>query len=170
MGAGTRALLWAGLVTGLVCARAWGDGMALMNVADAGGAFTEFARLLGASGRLVFSIPHPCYPRRAGSGGVMRIGEDGDQWLDYYRVNDYQREGGEAVPLPDEHDSLHPVATFHRTLTTYHRLLGEAGLVIDGFVEPIPPDRPQARPELGEAWWDAVGRIPYYLVARARKA
>jgi hypothetical protein len=30
MRAGTRALLWAGLVTGLVCARAWGDGMVLV--------------------------------------------------------------------------------------------------------------------------------------------
>jgi len=38
--------------------------MALMNVPDIAGAFAEFARALRPTGRLVFSIPHPCYTWR----------------------------------------------------------------------------------------------------------
>ena len=109
------------------------------------------------------------YPRRSGSGGVMRTDEAGVEWLDYYRVSDYQSEGCEVVPLPDAQGRLHPVPTFHRTLTTYLRHLTNARFLIDGLIEPMPPDSPEAKAELEDVWWDMTRRIPYYLVVRAQR-
>jgi SAM-dependent methyltransferase len=141
--------------------------MALMNVANLEGAIGEFARVLRPGGRLVFSIPHPCYPRKPGSHGVCHA--DSEDRLDYYRITDYLSESDHPVSLPDEHDAFHPVPTFHRTLSTYVALLVRSGLVVDGLAEPMPPDSADARAELGEWWWDATRRIPYYLVMRARR-
>ncbi len=140
--------------------------MALMNVRNVEGAFAEFARVLRPGGRLVFSIFHPCYPRRGENRGVAREG-NGDDWLDHYRVVNSLAEGEEVVDLPDENDEDHPVPTFYRTLTTYVTLLVRTGFVIDGLIEPVPPDTEEAKRELGDGWWDATRRIPYYLVVRA---
>jgi SAM-dependent methyltransferase len=141
--------------------------MALMNVVDIAGAFGEFARVLKPGGRLVFSVPHPCYPRRPGSHGVQREG-DAD-WLEYFRVGSYLEEGECPMSLPSADGEFHPVPTFHRTLTTLITLLVDSGFVVDGLIEPMPPDTPEAKQELGLGWWDATRRIAYYLVMRARR-
>lgn len=143
--------------------------MALMNVPEVERAFAEFARVLRGGGRLVFSLPHPCYPRREGSRGVSHEGGDGEWYLDYYQVSDYLNEATEPVPLPDENDELHPVPTIHRTLTSYVGTMVRSGFVLDGLIEPQPPDTSEAKAELGMGWWEANRRIPYYLVVRARK-
>jgi len=139
--------------------------MALMNVADIANAFRELARVLKPGGHLVFSLPHPCYPRRPGSHGVAR--EDEDDWLEYHRVGSYLDEGEYPMSLPSADGESHPVPTFHRTLTTLIVLLVDSGFVIDGLIEPMPSDTPEAKQELGLGWWHATCRIAYYLVMRA---
>ncbi len=143
--------------------------MALMNVPQVEDAFREFARLLKPAGRLVFSLPHPCYPRRAGSRGVSQEDEEGEWRLDYYQVSNYLEETMETVSIPDADGHLQDVPTFHRTLTTYLGDLVGAGFVVDALIEPQPPDTPGAKADLGPGWWEANRRIPYYLVLRAVK-
>ena len=146
--------------------------MALMNVENVAGAFAEFARVLCRGGHLIFSIPHPCYPRIKGGRGVFKEGTDGEEWLEDYRVADYQAEGRYDVSFPTSEGNSQEVAiaTFHRTLGTYVSLLSGAGFVVDALVEPKPPDTAEAKSELGPGWWDATNRIPYYLVLGARRS
>jgi len=142
--------------------------MALMNVAAVDKACSEFARLLRERGRLVFSIPHPCYPRVKGGRGVSRQTDDGEDWLEYYAVESYQDEGRYEVEIPDAAGRLQSVPTYHRTLSSYVAMLTAAGFAVDGLLEPRPLDVPEAKQELGASWWDATNRIPYWLVVRAR--
>jgi len=145
--------------------------MALMNIDDVAGAFAEFARVLRRSGRVIFSIPHPCYPRIKGGRGVFKRDQAGEEWLEDYRVTDYQAEGQYDVsfrPPQDGSDEV-KIATFHRTLGTYVSLLVRAGFLADALVEPKPRDTAEAKSELGPGWWDATSRIAYYLVIRARR-
>ena len=145
--------------------------MALMNVERLGETFIEFARVLDDGGRTVFSIPHPCYPRIKTGRGVFRKDATGEEWLEDYRVIDYYTEGPHDVPIPVTKGGTKKTeaVTFHRTLTTYVSLLARAGFVVDGLLEPRPPDTAEARSELGPGWFDATSRIPYYLVLGARK-
>ncbi len=145
--------------------------MALMNVDCLPGAFAEFARVIRPAGRVAFSIPHPCYPRIKGGRGVFKSGPEGEEWLEDYRVTDYQTEGEYHISFPPAEGRTEEVRvpTFHRTLGTYVSLLVLAGFLVDALVEPKPPDTPEAKAELGAGWWDATSRIPYYLLIRARR-
>ena len=145
--------------------------MALMNVEHVSEAFVEFARVIDGPGRLIFSIPHPCYPRIKGGCGVFKKGIDGEEWLEEYRVADYHEEGPYDVSIPLADDSCEKVdiTGFHRTLGTYIPLIVKAGFVIDALVEPKPINTAEARSELSPGWFDATNGIPYYLILGARR-
>ena len=145
--------------------------MALMNVDHLAQAFAEFARVLHRHGRLIFSIPHPCFPRIKGGRGVFKRDARGEERLDYYRVMDYQSEGsyGVPIPLPESSPGEIRVPTFHRTLSTYISLLADAGFLVDALAEPKPANTSEAEKELGPGWWDATSRIAYYIVIGTRR-
>ena len=145
--------------------------MALMNVEPLEQAFVEFARVLRQDGRLVFSIPHPCFLRLGNCRGVFEKDAQGEEWLAYYCMTDYRSEGRYPVELvsPEVGPEAVQVPTFHRTLSTYVSLLVDAGFLVHALVEPRPSSVSEAKTDLGPGWWDAVSRIAYYLVVGARR-
>ncbi len=129
--------------------------MSLMDVPDPGRALREAQRVLRPAGFLQFSILHPCFvpPYRK-----VRREEDGT--VRGIEVGDYfdERDGRvdtwlfSAVP-PQERQRIAPfrVPRFHRTLTSWVRMIGEAGLIIQEFGEPSATEEvAQAVPDVAD--------------------
>lgn len=139
--------------------------MSLMDIRDLEGALLEVGRVLQRGGRFVFSVTHPCFERFGPDLGWEKD-EKGEKLC--YKVDDYFDEGpkefiftlgGGKVTLPGK--MIH----FHRTLSTYFRLLRRAGLAVTGLEEPRP-----SRAALKEyPQIEDLLRIPTFLAIEARK-
>lgn len=114
--------------------------MSLMDMPDPGRALREARRVLRPAGFLQFSILHPCFSppyrkvRREADGTVRGV-EVGD----YFNESDGRIDTWLFSAAPEEERQRIPpfrVPRFHRTLTSWVRMIGEAGLVIQEFGEP----------------------------------
>jgi SAM-dependent methyltransferase len=117
---------------------------------DPGAVVKAAARALRRRGHFVAAILHPAFD---GVGEGWVLDQDGDvQWS----VDRYVEEIRGVSPLG--------VSSFHRPLSYYFGLGFEAGLQVDGFLEPIAPAwiSKQLRPE-------ARARVPALAVIRFRK-
>lgn len=140
--------------------------MALMDIRDARGAVREAARVLAPSGRLVFSIGHPCFDLDDRSTWQVERGFDSEgSFRDtvYRKVRGYREERASRVPWRVGPRSVVWTESYHRTLSTYSRYLREAGLAIARIEEPspLPPmlqESPQGR---------YIAEIPLHLVVEA---
>jgi 2-polyprenyl-3-methyl-5-hydroxy-6-metoxy-1,4-benzoquinol methylase len=105
--------------------------MAIGDVDDLGRVFRAVARVLRPGGWFAFAALHPCFcpPRRA---TVHVEGEAALQVGRYFEEGPHRR--SEATPL------FAGMEWHHRTLSTIWRELRAAGLVIEGLIEPQPPD------------------------------
>jgi len=135
--------------------------MALMDIRDAAGTVREIGRLLAPAGRLVFSINHPCFDI-----------DDGSAWLverTPYRettsrkVERYRKERSVRIRWDVAVGERAFTTSYHRTLSTYSRLLRNAGLAILRLEEPSPTpeflrESPQGR---------FIAEIPLHLVVEA---
>jgi ubiquinone/menaquinone biosynthesis C-methylase UbiE len=104
--------------------------MALQDIKDYKSAVSEVARVLKDRGRLVFSIPHPCFEMVSDKGNRISTteryfgaGEDHIQWK------------MERLLKPFE------TTSFHRTLTDYFDVLHKNRLLVRRLVEPQPTKR-----------------------------
>ncbi len=143
--------------------------MSLMDMPDHGLALQQAARVLRPGGFLQFSVLHPCFvpPNRKvlreADGTVRAIevgryfdGYDGEvetRWFSAISTEERQRVAPFRVPR------------FHRTLSSWIRILCEAGLVIEQFGEPCATaEQAAAEPLLADT------RVaPIFLHIRARK-
>lgn len=127
--------------------------MGLQDIEDIEPLISSLRRLLRAKGRFVFSITHPCFNSLE------------TQWINRkgILVTDYlQPFVGESIAKPGQ-PKPHPF--FHRPLWHLFGICFQAGLVLDGLLEPVPPAQVQAS-KLEQ--WEHQTRIPYFLITRWR--
>lgn len=114
--------------------------MSLMDMPDQAQALKEACRVLKPGGFLQFSILHPCFmpPYRKvlreedGSVRAIEIGR-------YFEESEGNVETWWFSTLPQgERERVAPfrVPRFHRTLTSWVRMIGQAGFIIQEFGEP----------------------------------
>jgi 2-polyprenyl-3-methyl-5-hydroxy-6-metoxy-1,4-benzoquinol methylase len=118
--------------------------MVIQDLEDYESAFREMYRLLKPGGSFVFSILHPCFIT-PNSGWVRNeLGEK-----KYWKVDRYFYEG-----VYDQRFSFaidKPVVWYHRSLTSYFKVIKQAGFVIEDMVEPKPSEEMLKQyPELEE--------------------
>jgi ubiquinone/menaquinone biosynthesis C-methylase UbiE len=110
--------------------------MSLMDIRDAAGTVREAARVLAPDGRFVFSVCHPCFDL-----------DDRSMWVVerqlykervWRKVSNYRDEREVEVPWKVSETEMAYTTTFHRTLATYVRYLGDAGLGVVRMEEPLP--------------------------------
>ncbi|MGR6128269.1 class I SAM-dependent methyltransferase [Paenibacillus sp. SER-28] len=94
-------------------------------------AIAEMQRLLVPGGRFIFSILHPCF-QTPQSGWVKD--ETGKKL--YWKVDQYFNEGPLEQDMP--YDQEEKFLYFHRTLGSYVQTIIEAGLLLEGMIEPKP--------------------------------
>lgn len=103
--------------------------LAFHYVEDFAGLMQRISRWLVPGGDLVFSVEHPVFT--ASGSQDWYYGEDGK--ILHFPVDNYFFEGRrEAVFLGEK------VIKYHRTLTTYVKILQENGLAIRSLAEPMP--------------------------------
>lgn len=103
-------------------------GLSLNNIADLDAAIASARRVLKPGGRLVFTVPHPCFdaPRSAAldlSGSARRV------------VGDYLAEGLWRTTSPG---SVRRAGNYHRTLSTYVKVVSSHDFILDVLDEPAP--------------------------------
>ena len=141
--------------------------MALQDIRDAGATIREVARVLRPDGRFVFSLSHPCFDLDERSGWfVERVREPTGIWHDvvWRKVRLYRDERKVAVPWDMAGHETGWTTAYHRTLSTYSRLLREAGLVISRLEEPSPLREAVEKSPQGPF----MREVPLHLVIEAR--
>ncbi|MGA8112370.1 MAG: methyltransferase domain-containing protein [Actinocatenispora sp.] len=129
-------------------------GLALNNVPDLGAALGAARRVLVDGGRLVFTIPHPCFEAPhatwtdAGDGGGRRV------------VGDYLTEGFWRTADPE---SVRRAGNQHRTVSSYVVTLLAHGFLIESMAEPAPDRKVAAAQPLRAT-------LPPFLLIRARRS
>jgi SAM-dependent methyltransferase len=140
--------------------------MALMDVRDAASAIREAARVMAPDGRFVFSISHPCFDLDDRSYWVVERGiGPGGAFADtiWRKVRGYREEVRTLTPWQLSPTRVVRTKSYHRTLTTYSRLLREAGLAISRLEEPRPlPEMLRSSPQ-----GPYIAEIPLHLVVEA---
>ncbi|MGA8542127.1 MAG: class I SAM-dependent methyltransferase [Thermoplasmata archaeon] len=135
--------------------------MSLMDIRDAAGTVNEMGRLLAPGGRLVFSINHPCFDIDERSSWVV-------ERRPYHetvarKVEEYRRERPVRVAWKISDTETAYTTAYHRTLATYSRYLGDAGLGILRMIEPAPQPELIRRSDQGRF----IAEIPLHLVIEA---
>jgi ubiquinone/menaquinone biosynthesis C-methylase UbiE len=141
--------------------------MALQDIQYAEEAVQEVARVLRPDGRFVFSLSHPCFDLDERSGWVVeRVREAEGTWHDlvWRKVRAYREERAVLVPWDVSGTETGYTTSYHRTLTTYSRLLRNAGLAITRLEEPSPLPEAVRRSPQGPY----IQEIPLHLVVEAR--
>jgi len=138
--------------------------LVLMDLPDLEKAFQELKRVLKKSGKLIFSIMHPCFSS-APVRGYVRVPQDSDRkedWL-YWKVDRYFDRSLEIWGRID----WSPVYSYHRPLSDYMNALIRNGFTLTHFEEPVPSQKDMLEHyrELG----NECDRIPWFLVVGARK-
>lgn len=143
------------LATVATCSVDWVTaGLSLNNVPDLSAALTAVRRVLVPSGRLAFTIPHPCFEAPHTT------------WTDHAQgrprrvVGDYHAEG---LWRSDNPHGVRRAGNQHRMLSTYLNALGGHGFLLEATAEPIPSSPVAAeQPQRAEL-------PPFFLVQASSK-
>ena len=140
--------------------------MALLDIEDAAGAVREVARVLDVVGRFVFSVAHPCFDLDDRSAWIVERSRQGDGVFrdqTWRKVRLYRDERSVRVPWPISPSEVGYTRSYHRTLSTYSRILRDAGLAIARIEEPVPTPELVASSPQGPL----IAEIPLHLVVEA---
>lgn len=150
---------------------AWADGsydaatclMAVHDVPDIAGLFTNLAKALRPAGRAVLVFMHPCFriPKRT------HWGFDNDQKIQFRRVDAYG--SGEAIPVTTHPGRPESGSTLfhHRPLAEVLTALGTAGLGVTGCEEWCSHRRSQGTGPFSRAEHKAAGEFPLFIALKA---
>jgi ubiquinone/menaquinone biosynthesis C-methylase UbiE len=129
--------------------------MALMDMANIEPLIQAFSQVLIPEGRFVFSVTHPCFNSLGTQ--TQWLGTEGVLVKDYIQPAIGYENAKPGQPIP------HPF--FHRPLWHLFGICFQAGFVLDGLLEPVPPEWLQNdQPEK----WKRYSRIPHVMVTRWR--
>lgn len=132
--------------------------MVLMGLPKHELAIAEANRLLVSDGSFIFSISHPCFEPPT-HGWVKN--EAGEKL--YWKVDRYFDEIAYQVPWSPGAENGPP--QFHRTLSSYFRVVIESGFTVESLVEPSPlREKLDQYPEFVHDF-----RMCHFLVFKARK-
>jgi ubiquinone/menaquinone biosynthesis C-methylase UbiE len=143
--------------------------MSMMDMADQQAVLAEVRRVLKVGGFFQFSILHPCFvpPRRRNvrneKGEPIAV-----EIADYFRETNGEVETWLFSSIPaEERSKLAPfnIPRFHRTLTSWVKMIVSAGLSIEAFGEPMADaETAAAEPTVADT------RVaPIFLHIRARR-
>ena len=141
--------------------------MALQDIADSEATVREVARVLRPTGRFVFSLSHPCFDLDERSAWVIeKIREPDGVWHDvvWRKMRGYRDERTVEVPWRISESETGYTTAYHRTLSTYSRLLRASGLAITRLEEPSPLREAVRKSPQGPYMLE----IPLHLVIEAR--
>ena len=108
--------------------------LSLNNIADLHSAVGSIKRVLKPAGRLVFTVPHPCFDAPNSSSAMI----DGTHRR---LIGDYLAEGFWRSPHPH---SVRRAGNYHRTIITYVTALIDHGFALEVVAEPEPDGRVRA--------------------------
>lgn len=137
--------------------------MAIMDMAEIKPLFGAVPKLLGPSGRFVFSLCHPCFNNSA----CIRTAEETDRGgelrvVHSVRITEYQSLGLEmGIAMKGQ---SRPQYYFNRTLSALFAACFSGGMVVDGLEE---PGFGEQEGERSTSWRQFV-EIPPVLAVRAR--
>ncbi|MEK7610068.1 MAG: class I SAM-dependent methyltransferase [Patescibacteria group bacterium] len=141
--------------------------LALQNIENIQGVFTECSRVLKIGGRLVIVINHPAFriPQRSGWGWDEKTGKQYRQ-LDAYMSDDQIKidmTPGEKLPQKKK-----STISFHRPLQSYFKAISKAGFSVTRLEEWISHKKSQDGPRATEE--DRMRKeIPMFLCLEAKK-
>jgi len=108
--------------------------LSLNNIADLNAAFGSIRRVLKSAGRLVFTVPHPCFDAPHSSSAII----DG---VNRRLVGDYF---GEGFWRSTHSQSVRRAGNYHRSISSYVTMLIDNGFTLEVLAEPAPNDRVRA--------------------------
>jgi len=135
--------------------------MSLMDIRDAEATIREMSRLLAPDGRIVFSISHPCFDVDERSSWVVERHPYHETVA--RKVEGYRHERPVRVAWKLSETEMAYTTSYHRTLATYSRYLGDAGLAILRMVEPAPKPEILRKSSQGPL----IAEIPLHIVVEA---
>ncbi|MEY9835195.1 class I SAM-dependent methyltransferase [Streptacidiphilus sp. EB103A] len=136
-------------------------GLSLNNVRDLKAALAAVSRVLLPGGRLVFTIPHPCFEAPGASWAPEAVDDDPPDTRRRRRtVGDYLTEGFWRSTNPE---GARRAGNQHRTLSTYLGALLAQGFALEAIAEPAPPEPVRAEQPLREG-------LPPFLVVTGRRS
>jgi len=144
--------------------------MSLMDIKDADGAIAESSRVLKKGGRLVASIPHPCFLVESNSGWVMEKVSFEPPKI-HRRVRAYRQLFAERVLWRVDETARKYTLEFHRPLNWYARAISSNGMAITALEEPEPSKeflKKEAEKE-GDLESKGLLEVPLHLVIEAKK-
>lgn len=137
--------------------------MALMDIADAGGAIDEVGRVLRPGGRFVATMAHPCFDKVGTSGwAIEQIYPVTTIWR---KMSRYREIAVTDLPWQIAEGQVVATRAHHRPLSWYVRALRAAGLLVAALEEPEPTEEFLAKDRQG-SW---IAEIPLHCVIEAWK-
>ncbi len=151
----------------------WADGsfdaaaclMAVHDVPDAGGLFSNVAAALKPDGRAVFVFMHPCFriPRQT------HWGWDNDQKIQFRRIDRYGSPQEIPIATHPGKNSGEETLFHHRPLGQILTAMGRAGLAVTACEELYSHRRSQGGGAFSKAEHRAAAEFPMFLALVARK-
>ncbi|MBI5742234.1 MAG: class I SAM-dependent methyltransferase [Candidatus Niyogibacteria bacterium] len=138
--------------------------LGLQNIADAGMALAESARILKSGGKLYLILNHPAFRIPKGSSW----GFDEEKNVQYRRVDGYLYEKKVEIEMRPGSDKSVKTVSFHRPLQYYFKQLHGAGLAITRLEEWISHKKSESGPR-AKAEDLSRKEIPLFLCLEATK-
>ncbi len=141
--------------------------LAIQNIKNFSGTFTECARVLKPKGKLVLVLNHPAFRIPQNSSWDW----DSKKGKQYRRIDSYLKEYQTEIDMtPGEKDASKKKKTlsFHRPLQSYFKFLNKAGFAVSGLEEWVSHKKSQKGPRSAEE--DRIRKeIPMFLMLEAVK-
>ena len=136
--------------------------MALMDIADIRPLASVLSMLLKLGGRLVFSVPHPCFNMASVKRAVEEeYRDEGLQTVHYAKVSEYiTPKAGLGIGIAGQPV---PQYYFDRPLSVLFKTFFDVGFVMDAVEEPINRTHANSSQSLS---WSNFSEIPSVMVAR----